>query len=92
MFTQRITTRINLFIKIIFKVHPANHTIKCTQKNLSNKDETPNHEEKGQKHMFLTNKTYLKPHKPAVAMPENGPQENSSWKESVSQPQTSINA
>ena len=53
MFTQRITTRINLFIKIIYKVDPANHTIKCTQKNLSNKDETPN-EEKGQKHMFLT--------------------------------------
>ena len=53
MFTQRITTRIKLLIKIIYKVDPANHTIKCTQKNLSNKDETPN-EEKGQKHMFLT--------------------------------------
>ena len=54
MFTQRITTRINLLIKIIYKVDPANHTIECTQKNLSNKDETTNHEEKGQKHIFLT--------------------------------------
>ena len=74
MFTQRITTRINLLNKIIYKVDQANHTIKCTQKNLSNKDETPNHEEKGQKHMVLTT-TYLKPHKAAVAMPEYGPQE-----------------
>ena len=40
--------------QIIYKVDQANHTMKCTQKNLSNKDETPNHEEKGQKHMFLT--------------------------------------
>ena len=41
--------------------------------NLSNKDETPNNEEKGQKHMF--NKNYLKPDKAALATPENGPQE-----------------
>ena len=75
MFTQRITTRINLLNKIIYKVDQANHTIKCTQKNLSNKDETPNHEEKGPKTYVPDNKTYLKPHKAAVAMPENGPQE-----------------
>ena len=54
MFTQRITTKINLLFKIIYKVDQANHTIKCNQKKLSNKDETPNHEEKGQKHMLLT--------------------------------------
>ena len=41
-------------------------------KNLSKKDETPNNEEKGQKQ---DNKTYLKPHKAALATPENGPQE-----------------
>ena len=46
-------------------------------KNLCNKDETPNNEEKGQKHRFLTTilKQYLKPHKAALATPENGPQE-----------------
>ena len=43
-------------------------------KNLGNKDETPN-EEKRPKTYVPDNKTYLKPHKAAVAMPQNGPQE-----------------
>ena len=42
------------------------------KKNLSNKDETPNQEEKPKTYV-PDNKTYLKPHKAAVAMPENGP-------------------
>ena len=44
-------------------------------KNLSNKDETPKNEEKRPKTYVPDNKTYLKPHKAAVAMPKNGPQE-----------------
>ena len=57
------------------------------KKNLSNKDETPNHEEKGQKHNVPDNKTYLRPHKAAVAMPENGPQEKQFLK-GISEPTT----
>ena len=42
--------------------------------NLSNKNETPSNG-KGPKTYVPDNKTYLKPHKAALATPENGPKE-----------------
>ena len=56
-------------------------------KNLSNKDETPNNEEKGQKHMFLTTRPIWNPIRPHWQRQKMALRKNSSWKESVSQPQ-----
>ena len=59
-------------------------------KNLSNKDEAPNNEEKGQKHMFLTTRPIWKLIRPHWQHQIMAHRKNSSWKESVSQPQIGI--
>ena len=65
---------------------------KMYPKNLSNKDETPKNEEKGQKHMFLTTRPIWNPIRPQWQCQRMTHRKNSSWKESVSQPQIGINA
>ena len=72
---------INLRLKINGIDASLNHIIATKLKTQTKR--------KGPHIYFLTAKTYLKP-KAALAKPENNPQKNSSWKESVRLPPNSI--